>query len=240
VVQREAEAGTIRAVTFLVILVAMLWSDAPRHSSPPSSLPEVANYDAIQRTIQAAGPKIRVVNLWATWCGPCVAEMADLQKIADRFPESIDFYGNDSSNMGDNCFESDGGGRNGVFDLAGPPSVDALVVMSGAIGNRIGPERLARYCDRYRPLPMCSIAVQLGEMSSVCIDNESGIRAVNEHPVPVHGKRRIDDVQVLRTRVIQQPMQLVRDCLMPQTERRAHQEFPVNELVTAAVIGHPF
>ena len=32
--------------------------------------------------------------------------------IADRFPESIDFYGNDISNMGDNCFESDGGGRN--------------------------------------------------------------------------------------------------------------------------------
>jgi DNA-binding LacI/PurR family transcriptional regulator len=86
---------------------------------------------------------------------------------------------------------SDGGGRNGVFDLAGPSSVDALVVMSGAIGNRIGPERLARYCERYRPLPICSIAVQLGEMSSVCIDNESGIRVVIEHLVRVHGTRRI-------------------------------------------------
>ena len=32
--------------------------------------------------------------------------------IADRFPESIDFYGNDIFNMGDNCFETDGGGRN--------------------------------------------------------------------------------------------------------------------------------
>jgi len=32
--------------------------------------------------------------------------------IEDRFPQSIDFYGNDLSNMGDNCFESDGGGRN--------------------------------------------------------------------------------------------------------------------------------
>ena len=32
--------------------------------------------------------------------------------IADRFPQSIDFYGNDFSNMGDNCIESDGGGRN--------------------------------------------------------------------------------------------------------------------------------
>jgi hypothetical protein len=33
-------------------------------------------------------------------------------EIADRFPESIDFYGNDAFNMGDNCFETDGGGRN--------------------------------------------------------------------------------------------------------------------------------
>ena len=30
----------------------------------------------------------------------------------DRFPESNDFYGNDISNMGDNCIETDGTGRN--------------------------------------------------------------------------------------------------------------------------------
>jgi hypothetical protein len=32
--------------------------------------------------------------------------------IADRLPVSIDFYGNDIFNMGDNCIESDGGARN--------------------------------------------------------------------------------------------------------------------------------
>ena len=34
------------------------------------------------------------------------------KEIRDRFPESNDFYGNDISNMGDNCIEMDGGGRN--------------------------------------------------------------------------------------------------------------------------------
>jgi hypothetical protein len=34
------------------------------------------------------------------------------KEIRDRFPESDDFYGNDISNMGDNCMEMDGGGRN--------------------------------------------------------------------------------------------------------------------------------
>ena len=33
-------------------------------------------------------------------------------EIPDRFPMSIDFYGNDFYNMGDNCVETDGGGRN--------------------------------------------------------------------------------------------------------------------------------
>ena len=31
------------------------------------------------------GAKLRVVNLWATWCVPCVAEMPDLQAIDDAF-----------------------------------------------------------------------------------------------------------------------------------------------------------
>ncbi len=32
--------------------------------------------------------------------------------IPERFPSSIDFYGNDFSNMADNCIEADGGARN--------------------------------------------------------------------------------------------------------------------------------
>jgi DNA-binding LacI/PurR family transcriptional regulator len=87
--------------------------------------------------------------------------------------------------------QGEGGERNGVFDLAGPKIVDALIVLSGVIGNRIGPERLRVFCERYRPLPMCSIAVELGEMSSVCIDNESGMRAAIEHLIRAHDRKAI-------------------------------------------------
>ncbi len=34
------------------------------------------------------------------------------KEIYDRFPLAIDFYNNDIDNMGDNCIEADGGGRN--------------------------------------------------------------------------------------------------------------------------------
>src|SRR5258708_17978826 len=60
--------------------------------------------------------------------------------------------------------------RNAVYDLAGAESVDGLMLMSGTLGNHIGPEELARYCERYRPLPMCSIAVPLPGIPSVLVD----------------------------------------------------------------------
>ncbi len=47
--------------------------------------------------------------------------------IEDRFPASMDIYGNDLNNLGDNCFETDGGGRNirlfrnRCFNSAQPP-----------------------------------------------------------------------------------------------------------------------
>ena len=31
--------------------------------------------------------KITMINIWATWCGPCLAEMPDLSKLQDELPE---------------------------------------------------------------------------------------------------------------------------------------------------------
>jgi DNA-binding LacI/PurR family transcriptional regulator len=80
---------------------------------------------------------------------------------------------------------------NWVFDLAKPKNVDAVVVLSGSLGNAVGSEGLTAFCARYRPMPTCSIAIRLPETSSVCIDNENGMRAVIEHLILVHGIKRI-------------------------------------------------
>ena len=34
-----------------------------------------------------AGKKLTVINLWAYWCGPCMSEIPDLQKLADNYAE---------------------------------------------------------------------------------------------------------------------------------------------------------
>jgi len=80
---------------------------------------------------------------------------------------------------------------NRVFDLARPKNADAVIVLSGSIGNLVGSDALATYCERYRPAPTCSIALPLRGLSSVCIDNESGMRAAVEHLVRAHSHKRI-------------------------------------------------
>ena len=37
--------------------------------------------------------KVRLVNVWATWCGPCVAEMADLRAVDAAFGSELAIAG---------------------------------------------------------------------------------------------------------------------------------------------------
>ena len=84
-----------------------------------------------------------------------------------------------------------GAQRNAIYELAGPDNVDGLLMMSGTLGNYIGPEQLASYCERFRPLPMCSIAVAMEGMPSVLVDNASGMRGLLVHLIVDHGYRHI-------------------------------------------------
>lgn len=42
---------------------------------------------------QAAGAKLRMYNIWATWCGPCVHELPDLGEISRKYKGVVEVIG---------------------------------------------------------------------------------------------------------------------------------------------------
>jgi len=36
--------------------------------------------------------KVILINFWATWCPPCIAEMPSLHKLYEDYKDSVDFY----------------------------------------------------------------------------------------------------------------------------------------------------
>lgn len=46
-------------------------------------------YGGGEFTTEQTRGKITVINFWATWCGPCVAELPHFQQLHDSYPEDV-------------------------------------------------------------------------------------------------------------------------------------------------------
>ena len=61
----------------------------------PSPLLAISMQDLDGRTITSDDlrGKVTLVNFWATWCGPCRAEIPDLIKLQERYPDHLQVIG---------------------------------------------------------------------------------------------------------------------------------------------------
>jgi PAS domain S-box-containing protein len=81
--------------------------------------------------------------------------------------------------------------RNVLYDLVSRENADGLLILSGAISCEVGLEETQAFCERYRPLPMVSVALALEGIHSVTVDNEQGWHNALAHLIDVHACRRI-------------------------------------------------
>lgn len=87
--------------------------------------------------------------------------------------------------------EEQGNARQHVYGLASSYCVDGLVLLASTLVHQIGADGLARYSERYRPLPVCSIGIDLPGFASLTVDNETGIREAVTHLIKDHGLSRL-------------------------------------------------
>jgi len=104
--------SSLRAVTaiFAVALLAAACSGhgsnqatsaPPRASLLPSSPSALPTFDrtSFSDLLRQLRGRVVVVNVWASWCGPCIAEAPTIASVARRFAGKVQFVGVDSQDQ---------------------------------------------------------------------------------------------------------------------------------------------
>lgn len=76
-------------------------SSAPAGASAPAGVPAGAALPDLNLPCVAGGPPVAlrdvrgpaVINLWASWCGPCRSELPAFQRLADRYGGQVHVVG---------------------------------------------------------------------------------------------------------------------------------------------------
>jgi DNA-binding LacI/PurR family transcriptional regulator len=81
--------------------------------------------------------------------------------------------------------------RNRIYDLISTTRFDGLVVLAGTMTREVDLSVVRDFCERFRPMPLCSIGARLEGIPSYLVDGASGIRHLVRHLVHDHGHRRL-------------------------------------------------
>ncbi len=82
-------------------------------------------------------------------------------------------------------------GRNAVYDLVDPATVDGILSLSGSVGCFVGAAEMESFLRRYAPLPILNLCAEVGGHPSVLVDNRAGVRQLMDHLLGRHGRRRV-------------------------------------------------
>jgi thiol-disulfide isomerase/thioredoxin len=102
-------------------------------SSQPSPAPAISLTDSTGQTVElsALRSKLVIINLWATWCAPCLREMPSLERLQSQLGERIAVL----------AVSEDRGGNKAVepfIDKLGLKSVKIYIDPNSEVGRAFG------------------------------------------------------------------------------------------------------
>lgn len=53
---------------------------------------ELESLQLVSANLSKSKNRVVLINFWATWCAPCIAEMPSLQNLYDEYGDRMDFY----------------------------------------------------------------------------------------------------------------------------------------------------
>jgi diguanylate cyclase (GGDEF)-like protein len=81
--------------------------------------------------------------------------------------------------------------HNAIYDMVNKHNLDAVVMASGALSHEISPEAFKEFYQSFGPLPLVSLSWKLDGITSVLVDNKSGMKEAITHLIRDHSCRRI-------------------------------------------------
>ena len=68
----------------------LLVQESPIPEMNLSVITNIQTGEIQQEKLSNSNGKIRILDFWATWCGPCIAKMSDLQQLKNEFPNDLE------------------------------------------------------------------------------------------------------------------------------------------------------
>ncbi|MDO4880986.1 MAG: TlpA disulfide reductase family protein [Capnocytophaga sp.] len=81
--------------TFINNKIILLLSPSPKQSEKTEQITEYTGYFLDNKdqkiTLQSFENEVVIINFWATWCSPCLAEKPSFQKLYEDYKDKIKF-----------------------------------------------------------------------------------------------------------------------------------------------------